>query len=84
MSDPLRRRAAFWGSQAGNLDYIVKEFEKPLGEKWADDEDKEQLTTLTNELKRILRLTRTRYIGVLMRQTAEEAENAAEIRKEDA
>lgn len=78
MNSELRRRAAFWGNQAGNLDFLVQEFSRPLGEKWPDDEDKEALGELLPVLQRVLRQTRTRYIGVLMKQTAEEAERTEE------
>ena len=84
MMSELRRRAAFWGNQSGNLDYFVKEFERPFGEKWPDDEDKKAIGELLPVLKKALRLARTRYIGVLMVQTAEEAENAEKIREENA
>ena len=79
----LRRRAAFWGNLSGSLDYLVKEITTPYGEKWPDDEDKKVLDGLVQDMKKALRIARTRYIGVLMVQTAEEAENAEKIREEN-
>lgn len=76
MSNELRRRAAFWGNLSGGLDYLIKEITTPYGEKWPDDEDKKVLDGLVQDMKKALRIVRTRYIGVLMVQTAEEAENA--------
>ena len=81
MMSELRRRAAFWGNNAGNIDWLVQEFARPLGEKWPDNEDKDAINEILPVLKKALRLTRTRYVGVLMVQTAEEAENAEKDNK---
>ena len=80
----LQRRAAFWGNQLSNLDYLVNGFERSLGEKWPDNKDKGAIGELLPVLKKALRFTRTHYIGVLMAQTAKDAENTGGSTKNEA
>ncbi len=77
MSDDLRRRAAVWRDIEFNLDNMIYHIEARKADKWVDETDAQELSSISKLLQGAICFARARYRDVLNAQVMEhmEAEN---------
>ena len=68
MSDPLRRRAAFWRNLEYDLDKMTEGIAARMADKWCDGEDLREMEEVNKFLFDGLKKVRARQIEVLKEQ----------------